>query len=101
MKKTLKPFENCKYPAVPVTIKDMKAFTINMTNQMRSMDLDHLLKESYIPPDRSEAGFEKDRIDNKFFYSAVVEIMTNPNHPARIWLIRKRSKMMAVRLTSS
>ena len=66
----------------------MKAFKINMTNQMRSMDLDHLLKESYIPPDRSEADFEKYFcVDNKFLYSAVVEIMTNPNHPARSWLM--------------
>ena len=87
VKKTLKPFENCKFPSVPVTVKDMKAFKINMTNQLRSMDLDHLLKESYIPPESNEPGFEKYRIDNKFFYSAVVEIMTNPNHPARSWLM--------------
>ena len=84
VKKTLKPFKHYKFPAVPLTIKEMKAFKIIMKNQMRSMDLDHLLKESYIPP---EVGFEKHRIDNKFFYSTVVEIMTNPNHPARNWLM--------------
>ena len=91
-KKTLKPFENCKFPAVPVTVKDMQAFKINMKNQMRSMDLDHLLKESYVPPEVGEAGHEKFRVDNKFFYLAVVKIMTNPNHPARNWLMTKENE---------
>ena len=92
VKKTLKPFENCKFPTVPVTIKAMTALKIGIKNYMRSMDLDHLLKESYIPPAKGEVGFEKYIIDNKFFDSAVVEIMTNPDHPARNWLMTEEIK---------
>ena len=87
VKKSLKTFENSKFPAVPVTVKAMKEFRINMKNQMRSMDLDHLVNDSYQPPKEGEPGFEKYRIDNKFFFSAVVEILSNPNHPARSWLM--------------
>ena len=49
------------------------------------MDLDHLMKESYIPPGKEEVGYEMFRVDNKFFYSAVVETLTNRDHPARNW----------------
>ena len=85
MKNSLKTFENSKFPSVPVTVKE--EFKINMKNQMRSMDLDHLVNDFYVPPKEGESGFEKFRIDNKFFFSAVVEILSNPNHPARSWLM--------------
>ena len=87
VKKSLKTFENSKFPSVPVTVKAMKEFKINMKNQMRSMDLDHLVNDSYEPPKEGEQGYDKFRIDNKFFFSAVVEILSNPNHPARSWLM--------------
>ena len=51
------------------------------------MDLDHLVNDSYEPPREGEPGYEKYPIDNKFFFSAVVEILSNPNHPARSWLM--------------
>ena len=85
VKNSLKTFENSKFPSVPVTVKE--EFKINMKNQMRSMDLDHLVNDFYVPPKEGESGFEKFRIDNKFFFSAVVEILSNPNHPARSWLM--------------
>ena len=87
VKKSLKTFENAKFPSVPVTVKAMKEFKINMKNQMRSMDLDHLVNDSYEPPQEGDQGYEKFRVDNKFFFSAVVEILSNPNHPARSWLM--------------
>ena len=87
VKKSLKTFENSKFPSVPVTVRAMKEFRINMKNQMRSMDLDHLVNDSYQPPNEGDPGYEKYRIDNKFFFSAVVEILSNPNHPARSWLM--------------
>ena len=88
VKKSLKTFENSKFPSVPVTVKAMKEFRINMKNQMRSMDLDHLVNVSYVPPsNEGEPGYEKYRIDAKFFFSAVVEILSNLNHPTRSWLM--------------
>ena len=87
VKKTLKPFKYCKLPPVPVTIKAMEAFKINMTNQMRSMDLDYLLQLDYNPSEVGQPGYKKFKVDNKFFYAAVVEIITNPDHLARIWLL--------------
>ena len=87
VKKSLKTFENSKFPSFPVTVKAMKEFRINMKNQMRSMDLDHLVNDSYQPPKEGDPGYEKYRIDNKFFFTAVVEILSKPNHPARSWLM--------------
>ena len=43
VKQSLKTFENSKFPSLPVTVKAMKEFKINLKNQMRSMDLDYLV----------------------------------------------------------
>ena len=89
-KVNLKAFHDIKFPTVPVRVNELKTFKIVFKNVLRSMNLEYLLNEDYETPTSSK-GYEKFVFNNKFLYSAIVAIFTNPDHEARNVILDKKS----------
>ena len=86
-KKTLKAFSEIKFPPVPVKSKELKSLKISVKNVMRSMNMEHLLDKDYVVPEEDTDPYNKYVVDNKFFFSVVVQMVTDPDHEARMWLL--------------
>ena len=88
-KRSLNAFKDCKMPTNPISTKEMRSFKIRVKNILRSMGLDNLLDEDYVPPEEGEAGYAYYMAVNKFLYSVWIDVTSNPDHEARNWLLKK------------
>ena len=86
-KKSLKAFSDIKFPTVPVKTKELKSLKIAVKNIMRSMNMEHLLDKDYVVPEEGTDAHNKYVVDNKFFFSVIVQMVTDPDHEARMWLL--------------
>ena len=84
-KRSLTSFSCSKMPSVPISNKQMTDFKINFENDLRSMDLEYIIEKGYNKPDEADNGYKKFMNDNKFVYSALVNI--TKDHEARHWLL--------------
>ena len=75
-KRTLTSFENCKFPKVPVGAQAMKEFIISFTNICRSMKLEYMLEPDFICPIDTDSSFSTFEDDNKFIFSALIQVTT-------------------------
>ena len=71
-------------PDKPIKFKEMKNFQMDFKNELRSMDLDHLLDPNYEVSEIGTTARVKYDKDNKFLYSCIVKV--TKNHEAREWL---------------
>ena len=53
------------------------------------MNMDELLDKDYILPEEGEPAYRKFVVQNKFLYSGVIEILNNPDHEARNWILKE------------
>ena len=74
-KKSLKAFSDMKFPTVPVKSKELKALKIGVKNVMRSMNMEHLVEEDYEPPLPDTPSYKRYSMDNKFFFSVIVQFL--------------------------
>ena len=81
-KKSLKIFEDLKFPPTPITYTQMKSFKTQLKNKMRSVNLKHFLDPNFYPPQIGDKDYEQFLQDNKFVYSVIVELVMNPDHEA-------------------
>ena len=65
----------------------MMTFKLDFENELRSMNMDYLLQEGYVPPVDGDNKFEEFELDNKFLYSCLMK--TTKTHEAREWLTSK------------
>ena len=86
-KKSLKAFDDIKFPAVPVKHRELKTMIVLFKNVLRSMNLEYLLKESFVRPSDDSMEYNRFVMDNKFLFSAVVGILSTPDHEAREYVM--------------
>ena len=86
-KKTLKAFDGIKFPPIPVKMKELKMMNVFFKNVMRSMNIEYLLDEDYKRPDLSDPTYLRFEADNKFLFSALVQILSKPDHEARLYIL--------------
>ena len=91
-KRSLSAFKECKLPAQPITAKAMKSFKIKIENALRSMDMDQMIDPDYEPPEEGDPSYAQYVARNKFLYSVWIDITSNPDHEARLWLLEKAMK---------
>ena len=91
-KRSLSAFKECKLPAQPITAKAMKSFKIKIENALRSMDMDQMIDPDYEPPEEGDPSFAQYVAKNKFLYSVWIDITSNPDYEARLWLLEKAIK---------
>ena len=86
-KKSLKAFSDIKFPAIPVKMKELKMMNVLFKNVMRSMNIEYLLDTDYKRPESTDPKFQQFEADNKFLFSALVQILSNPDHEARLYIL--------------
>ena len=91
-KKTLKVFSDIKFPAIPVKMKELKMMNVLFKNVIRSMNIEYLLDEDYKRPESTDPKYLQFEADNKFLFSALVQILSNPDHEARLYILSEEVK---------
>ena len=56
------------------------------------MNIEYLLDEDYKRPESTDPKYLQFEADNKFLFSALVQILSNPDHEARLYILSEEVK---------